>query len=105
MTPDELRRVLDGGEVLCHPFIIGELACGTMKNRSEVLQLLQALPHAIVAEHHEVLTFLNEKKLYKHGLGWIDLHLLTSASLSGVQLWTADRALKRAADQLGKAKP
>lgn len=97
---NELRKLLDSGEVLCHPFIIGELACGTMKNRAQVLDLLKALPEALVAEHGEVMQFLEEKRLYGHGLGWIDLHLLAAASLNRASLWTMDRALKRAADQL-----
>jgi len=98
----ELRKLLDNGEALGHPFIIGELACGTMKNRAEILDLLHALPVALVAEHDEVMKFLNEKRLYGHGLGWIDLHLLASASLSRATLWTMDRALKVAAGELRK---
>ena len=97
---NDLRRLLDNAEVLCHPFIIGELACGTMKNRTQVLDLLNALPQALVAEHGEVLQFLEEKRFYGRGLGWIDLHLLASASLNRATLWTMDSALKRAADQL-----
>ena len=96
---NELRRLLDNSEVLCHPFIIGELACGSMKNRAEILNLLKALPRVSVAEHNEAMLFLHEKRLYGHGLGWIDLHLLASASLSRATLWTIDRALKRAAEQ------
>ncbi len=98
---NELRRLLDNAEVLCHPFIIGELACGTMKNRPQVLDLLKALPEALVAEHGEVLQFLEEKRFYGYGLGWIDLHLLASVSLNRATLWTMDRALTRAAVQLG----
>jgi hypothetical protein len=67
------------------------------------LELLQALPQALMAEHDEVLKFLNEKKLYGYGLGWIDLHLLASASLSRADLWTTD-GVKRASDQLGESK-
>ena len=72
-----------------------------MKNRTEVMDLLQSLPEAFVAEHNEVLQFLNANKLYGQGLGWIDLHLIASASLSKATLWTMDRSLKRAADRLG----
>ena len=100
---DELRRLLNSSEVLCHPFIVGEIACGTMKNRSEVLDLLKALPQAIVAEHDEVMNFVNDKRLFGHGLGWIDVHLLASATLSKVTIWTADSALKRAAGRLGNS--
>jgi predicted nucleic acid-binding protein len=100
---DELRRLLNDNEVLCHPFIIGELACGTMKNRLEVLDLLRALPQSMVAEHDEVVEFVNDRKLYGQGLGWIDVHLLASASLSKVAIWTTDLALKRATDRLRKS--
>lgn len=79
---DELRALLEGGEVLCHPCIVGELACGSIANRTEVLDLLQALPQSTIAEHDEVMQFLQAKRLYGRGLGWIDLHLLASASLS-----------------------
>lgn len=98
---NELRNLLDDGEVLCHPFIIGELASGAMKNRARVLDLMSALPEALVAEHDEVVHFLERTRLYGRGLGWIDLHLLASASLSQAALWTMDRALKRAADVWG----
>jgi predicted nucleic acid-binding protein len=101
---EELRALLDRGEVLCHPFIIAELACGTIKNRTEILDLLRALPGVLVAEHDEVMHFLHVKRLYRRGLGWIDLHLLASSSLSKARLWTVDRPLKRAAQELGFAK-
>lgn len=95
---EQLRLLLENGEVLCHPFIIGELACGSGKNRHELLDLLNALPIAVVAEYDEVMHFLNERHLHGRGLGWIDLHLLASASMSKAMLWTIDRALKRAAE-------
>ena len=97
----ELRRLLEGGEVLCHPLIVGELACGSIANRIEILELLSTLPAASIADHDEVLHFLNEKRLYGKGLGWVDVHLLASAALAGVELWTRDGALKKAAEQLG----
>ena len=93
-----LRWLLENGEVLCHPFIVGELACGSIANRKEVLELLEALPIASIAEHDEVMHFLHEKRLFGRGLGWIDLHLLASAWLSNASLWTTDRALKKAAE-------
>lgn len=94
----ELQNLLEDAEVLCHPFVIGELASGTMKNRTRILDLLKALPEATVAEHDEVMRFLEEKRLYGHGLGWVDLHLLASSLLNRAALWTMDRPLKRAAD-------
>jgi predicted nucleic acid-binding protein len=101
---DELRALLDAGEVLCHPLIIGELACGSIARRIEVLELLKALPQSAIAEHDEALHFLNERRLYGRGLGWIDLNLLASASLSRVRLWTIDRPLRRVAEEVGSAR-
>jgi hypothetical protein len=68
---DELRALLNAGEVLCHPFIIEELACGSIAKRTEILNLLNALPRSTIAEHDEVMHFLNENRLYGRGLGWI----------------------------------
>ena len=97
---DELRELLEKGEVLCHPFVVGELACGSIANRNEVRELLKALPMASIAEHDEVVQFLHERRLYGRGLGWIDMHLLASVILSNATLWTTDRALKKVSDKL-----
>ena len=86
--------------MLCHPFVIGELACGNLKNRGEILSLLKALPTSTVASHEEVLYVLSEPKLHGQGLGWIDMHLLVSALLSKSRLWTTDKTLARAARAL-----
>ena len=69
------------GEVLCHQFVIGEVACGNLQNRGEVSNLLIALPEVCIAEHSEVLHLVNMDKLYGRVLGWVDLHLLASVSL------------------------
>ena len=95
-----LRSLLDDGEVLTHPFVVGELACGALRNRDEVLALLQALPEADAAEHLEVIGFLDRERLYGRGIGWIDAHLLASARLSDASLWTLDRKLSRVAAAL-----
>ena len=95
-----LALFLQESVVLTHSFVIGELACGMLKNRSEILTLLQALPQAREAENHEVLHLLESKNLYGIGLGWIDTHLLASAQLTGCGLWTADGALQKAALKL-----
>ena len=71
-----LATLLDKGGVCCHRFVIGELACGTLRNRDELLGLLGALPAVQIAEHEEVLNFIDERKLAGRGLGWIDMHLL-----------------------------
>lgn len=95
-----LESLLDEGSVLCHPFVIGELACGTMKNRDEILSLLKALPRTTVASHEEALRLVSERKLYGKGLGWVDVHLLASALLSQSPLWTKDKNLASVARQL-----
>jgi predicted nucleic acid-binding protein len=99
---NELRSLLNDGQVLCHPFIIGEVACGSLKNRSEVVDLLNALPQTHLAEHEEVFDLLHGRRLYSRGLGWIDLHLLASSILSRATLWTRDRRLGEVAAELSK---
>ena len=98
---DELKSALGRGEVLTHPFVTGELACGNLKRRLEILTLMAALPEAPTVDHHEALTFLDRRGLAGSGLGWIDVHLLASASLAGLRLWSLDRRLDGAAAQLG----
>lgn len=97
----ELEALLPKGEVICHPFIIGELACGSMKNRSEILGLLKSLPQGVLAENDEVLALVDQHRMYGRGLGWVDVHLIASALLSDALLWTLDRPLRQAADELG----
>lgn len=93
--------MLEGSEVLTHPFVIGELACGQLRNRTEILRLLASLPAAITASHEDVLAFVNERDLFGRGIGWIDAHLLASALLSDARLFTLDQPLSRVADRLG----
>jgi len=88
------------GVVSCHPFIIGELACGNLKNRKEILSLLHTLPTAQTAEEEEVLQFVESKKLFGTGIGLIDVHLLMSALLTRAFLWTTDTKLHKAAAHL-----
>ena len=96
----QLATLLDDGSVCCHRFVIGELACGTIRNRDELLSLLNALPETPIAEHEEVLNFVSERRLAGRGLGWIDIHLLASALLANCQVWTLDKALRAAAAEL-----
>lgn len=98
-----LGQLLVDGEVLCHPFVVGELACGFLTGRAEVLSLLETLPKAPVADHAEVLRLIDTRRLYGKGLGWIDMHLLASAVLSRTQLWTLDKPLSRVALAMGIA--
>lgn len=95
-----LETLLIDGQVLCHPFIIGELACGNLKNRGEILALLQNLPMASGAEDDEVMQFINDHQLMGKGLGYIDIHLLMSSLLSSIPLWTLDKRLHEAAQSL-----
>jgi predicted nucleic acid-binding protein len=96
-----LEALLDEGDVMCHPFIIGELACGNLENRAEILSLLQALPMAAHAEHEEVMHFIESYGLMGKGLGYIDMHLLASAMLTKVPLWTLDKKLNEISSKLG----
>jgi predicted nucleic acid-binding protein len=96
----ELQALLHEGQVLCHPFIIGELACGNMKNRTNILSLLQNIPMASCADDDEVLQFIADHRLMGKGLGYIDIHLLMSALLTRVQFWTLDKRLAAVARTL-----
>jgi predicted nucleic acid-binding protein len=95
-----LDTLLNEGQVACHPFTIGELACGNLKNRETILALLQDLPTVSCAEDHEVLQFVEMKNLMGKGLGYIDTHLLLSALLARVPLWTLDKRLHGIARKL-----
>ena len=96
----QLESLLMDAEVMCHPFIIGELACGNLKNRSEIISLLQSLPMVPTIEFDEFLFFIDKNRLMGKGIGFVDVHLLASAQLTGIPLWTADKRLKSSADQL-----
>ena len=89
----QLVKLLNYGDVLCHHFIIGELACGNIKNRKQILSLLQALPEAIQASNQEILKFIEINNLSGKGLGYIDIHLLAATFLSNTTLWTLDKKL------------
>jgi len=95
-----LKELLDEGKVVTHPFIIGELACGNLANRGEILALLKALRPAIEARHEEALHLIEFHRLMGQGLGYVDIHLLASALLTSMPLWTSDKSLKDAAVRL-----
>lgn len=93
-----LVKALEGGRVLMHPFVLGELACGNLRRRDEVLRLLGDLPGAPTATDTEALSMIERRALMGRGIGYIDVHLLASAALAGdARLWTRDRRLAAAA--------
>jgi len=95
---------LDSGAVLMHPFVAGELACGTLRNRAELLDLLRALPQAPVATDDEALDYIERHRLMGRGVGYIDVHLLAATALAGTaRLWTADGRLAAVASDLDLA--
>jgi len=96
-----LEDLLNSGEVVTHPFIIGELACGNLRNRTEILNLFSALPTLKIASHTEALHLVEARSLYGKGIGWIDIHLLSSSLLNRTPLWTRDKKLHAAAKTLG----
>lgn len=105
---DHLRRsntglveLLEQTQVAIHPWIIGELACGNIKNRKELLLLLKSLPSIAVAEDEEVLQLIESKKLMGRGIGWVDVHLLATCLIEGVPLWTGDKSLRTISAALG----
>jgi hypothetical protein len=98
-----LEALLMEALVACHPFVVGELACGTLQNRAGILSLLGSLPQAPVISHKEFLHFIELHALAGLGIGFVDIHLLASARLSDMPLWTADKRLSRAAEDLGLA--
>lgn len=96
-----LQALLEENRVACHLFIIGELACGSIENRSEILNLLGSLPQSVLADHEEVMEFVENNQLYGIGIGWIDQHLLASALLNRTLLWTMDSRLASLASRFG----
>ena len=95
-----LEELLLDAKVVCHPLVVGELACGNLKNRDEFLSLLQSLPMAPTVVLDELLYFIERHRLMGRGIGFVDANLLASARLSGILLWTSDRRLRSAATEL-----
>jgi hypothetical protein len=96
--------LLDAGEVLGHPFVIGELALGNLRQRDAFLRDLRDLPQAAVVTNEEVLRFIDRQALFGRGIGYVDAHLLAAARLTaGARLWTGDRNLQAVAAELDLA--
>jgi len=100
-TESGLVDLLADGQVLTHPFIIEELACGSLAKREEFIDLISSLPTTTVAQHREVLELITNKRLYSTGLGSVDVHIIASAMLDGVRIWSKDKILSREAKRLG----
>ena len=99
-----LAKLLEDNQVVMHPMVIGELACGNLRDRERVLDLLKELPQIPVSDDVEVLFLIERHRLMGRGIGYIDAHLLAAASLADtVTLWTEDRRLHGAAAALGLA--
>jgi len=98
-----VSSLLSSRRVLAHPFVIGEVALGHLRNRRQILDALLDLPAALVASDQEVLQFIDRFLLTGRGLGYIDVHLLAAARLSHAGLWTADKRLQAAAELLSLA--
>lgn len=98
-----LSSLLDAESVCIHPFVLGELACGNIGNRKEIIILLQALPSIHKATDDEILHFIERHRLYGRGIGLIDVHLLASCFINKCLIWTLDRRLKRVAGELDVA--
>lgn len=102
----QLTDVLERNEVVMHPFVVGEIACGSLADRSSILGLLQDLPMAVVAETDEVLGYIDYHRLHGRGIGYVDVHLLVSVALTGgTRLWTRDKRLHSVAGHVGCAYP
>jgi predicted nucleic acid-binding protein len=99
-----LAELLDAGQVLAHPFVIGEIALGRLRQRETILEALSQLPRTLVATDAEVLAFIDRYELFGLGIGYVDVHLLAAVRLTaGSQLWTRDQRLFDAARTLGLA--
>lgn len=101
---NQLIELLDRAQALAHPFVIGELACGNLRNREEILRLLNDLPKSPVASAAETRHFIEHNQLMGQGIGYIDVHLLAATVLEkDAQLWTNDKRLKKVATGMNLA--
>lgn len=97
-----LVTLLEASQVLTHPFVVGEIALGSLKNRETILGSLRGLPQAATATDEEVQKFIESNALFGLGIGYIDAHLLAAVRLdAGSQLWTRDKRLDAIANRMG----
>lgn len=101
---EDFSRLLNAEAIVCHPFVIGEIAVGAFRSRSAILRDLKDIQLCIVASDEEVLEFIEHHRLYGRGIGYVDTHLLAAVRITpGSSLWTFDNRLNRAAEELGLA--
>lgn len=100
-SDEDLKALLFSNQICIHPFILGELSCGNISNRKEILSLLRTLRSIDLVLDEEVFTLLEDRKLFGKGLGFIDIHLLAASLIHHVPLWTRDKSLKLTAIELG----
>lgn len=99
-----LAGLIQRRRILIHPYTIGEIGLGSLARRSEVLEQLAMLPAAPIADHDEVLAFVERHALFGTGIGYVDSHLLASAKLvKAGKVWTRDKRLHVLAERLGLA--
>jgi hypothetical protein len=97
-----LRQYLNQGQIVIHPFIIAELALGSLKDRARTLTLLDLLPQVRVAQLHEIRTLIEARRLYNLGIGLTDIHLIASVLINPpTLLWTRDKPLRKVSEALG----
>ncbi len=96
-----LQKLLQENKVASHPFIIGELACGNLANRAEIISLMQSLPMLDTVEQEELLVFIEQSQMMGTGLGFVDMHLIASAVLADIPICTYDKKLEKACMRLG----
>jgi predicted nucleic acid-binding protein len=98
-----LLDALERGDAECHDFVLGELACGTLPHREEVLVLMRTLPRIAAVTQDETMALVAERRLWGRGLGWVDVSLLAATLVARAQIWTLDRRLRKVAHDLGVA--
>lgn len=99
----QLTQLLSQNAVLMHPMVIGEIACGSLKNRTQLISVLADLPKCLPVLDEEVMFFMEKHGLMSRGIGWVDVSLLAAAQLNGVRFWTRDKRLNDIAGALGLA--
>jgi predicted nucleic acid-binding protein len=99
----ELDRLLSDDAVAGHEYVYGELLVGDLGGRQKLLSSYERMEQVVPVSHSEVVAFVQARKIHGRGIGWVDAHLLASALVGGVQLWTADGPLGAIADELGIA--